>query len=245
MIDRRARALTLAAVACLAAAGASAADLSSPIGAGFEPAPPWELRGLPRQVKPLAQVSVIDLDARRVLRIEADRAYGVIVHRLRDARASGVLSWRWRVDQAPAGADLQRKSGDDSALKVCALFDMPIAKVPFFERQLLRIASWHAGEALPTATLCYVWDAQLPQGTLLHNAYTHRLRYIVTHATTGQWREERHDIAADFRRAFGDDWGDDTPGLPPLVAIAIGADSDNTGSRSLGYVADLRLEPRP
>jgi Protein of unknown function (DUF3047) len=217
--------------------------LTSPIGAAAEPAPPWQLLGLPRQVKPLAQMSVIDLDGQRVLRIEADRAYGALVHRLQDMRSGGSLAWRWRVDRAPAGADLQRKSGDDSALKVCALFDMPLTKVPFFERQLLRIASWHAGEALPTATLCYVWDANLPQGTLLHNAYTHRLRYIVTHGTPGQWRDERHDLAADFRRAFGDDWGEDTPGVPPLAAIAIGADSDNTGSRSLGYIADLRFNP--
>ena len=154
-----------------------------------------------------------------------------------------MLAWRWRVDQAPAGADLRRKSGDDSALKVCALFDMPLAKVPFFERQVLRLASWHAGEALPTATLCYVWDANLAQGTMLHNAYTHRVRYVVTQGTPRQWRDERHDLAADFRRAFGDDWGEDTTGVPPLAAIVIGADSDNTGSRSLGYIADLRFIP--
>jgi Protein of unknown function (DUF3047) len=197
--------------------------------------------GLPQQTKPMTRFTVVLLDQQRVLRVEADHAYGNLVHRMNDTRA-GVLAWRWRVDQAPAGADLQRKSGDDSALKVCALFDMPLAKVPFFERQLLRLASLRFGQPLPTATLCYVWDLHLPQGTLLHNAYTHRLRYLVSHGTPGQWRDERHDLAADFQRAFRDDWGDDTPGVPPLVAIAIGADSDNTASRSVGYVSDLRLD---
>ena len=192
--------------------------------------------GLPQQTKPLTRYSVETLDNQRVLRVEADRAYGNLVHPLKGVRA-GVLSWRWRVEQPASGADLRRKSGDDAPLKVCAFFDLPLSDVPFVERQVLRIAAARAGEALPTATLCYVWDDQLPQGTLLHNAYTHRVRYIVSHGTTQRWIDEKHDLAADFRRAFGDD----TPDVPLLTAVAIGADTDNTGSHSIGYIDALRL----
>jgi hypothetical protein len=221
-------------------AGATAAELNPPVGPGAEPAPPWQLKALPQQTKPLTRFAVVELDGQRVLRVEADNAYGNLVHPLRDTRA-GTLAWRWRVDEAPAGADLQRKSGDDAALKVCALFDLPAPQVPFVERQLLRIASARAGEALPTATLCYVWDARLPAGAVLHNAYTHRVRYVVVHGTPGRWSEQRHDLAADFRRAFGDD----TREVPALTAIGISADSDNTGSRSVGYIADLRFVAAP
>lgn len=228
-------------MAALAAANAAqAADLVSPIGSGSEPPAPWRVVGLPQQAKPLTRFSLAEIDGRRALRVEADNAYGNLVHPLKDTRA-GTLSWRWRVDRPANGADLKRKSGDDVALKVCAFFDMPMAQVPFVERQLLRIASSRAGEKLPTATLCYAWDATLPQGTLLHNAYTHRVRYIVTHGMPKSWQEEAHDLAADFRRAFGDE----SPEVPALSAIVIGADTDNTGSHSIGHVSDLRLQSAP
>jgi hypothetical protein len=228
-------------LAALAAASTGhAAELASPIGSGSEPSAPWRVVGLPQQAKPLTRFSLAEIDGKRALRVEADNAYGNLVHPLVSARA-GTLSWRWRVDQPASGTDLTRKSGDDVALKVCAFFDMPMAQVPFVERQLLRVASSRTGEKLPTATLCYAWDATLPQGTLLHNAYTHRVRYIVTHGTPKSWREETHDLAADFQRAFGDESRE----VPTLTAIVIGADTDNTGSRSIGYVSDLHFSSAP
>ena len=194
--------------------------------------------GLPQQTKPLTRFSVETVDNQRVLRVEADRAYGNLVHPLKDVRA-GTLSWRWRVEQPASGADLRRKNGDDAPLKVCAFFDLPLSDVPFIERQVLRIAAARAGEALPTAALCYVWDEHLPQGTLLHNAYTHRVRYIVIHGTLLRWADEKHDLTADFRRAFGDD----TQAVPLLTAVAIGADTDNTASHSVGHIGGLQLTP--
>jgi hypothetical protein len=194
---------------------------------------------VPGQSAPTPHFAVTDIDGRRVLREQSDAAYGNLVHPREDTRA-GTLSWRWRVDRAVAGVDLRRKEGDDTALKVCALFDMPLGDVPFLERQLQRLASSRAGERLPTATLCYVWDSSLPAGTLLANAYSKRVRYLVTQGTqgaTGRWIEERRDLAADFLRAFGDESRE----VPPLSAVAIGADTDNTGSSSLGHVEALRL----
>jgi hypothetical protein len=221
------------------AAPLAAAELATPVGNGSEPAAPWRFKGLPQQAKPATRFSIVDLDQQPVLRVEADGAYGNLVHELADARA-GTLAWRWRVDRPLHGADLRRRTGDDIALKVCALFDMPLAQVPFLERQLLRIASARSGERLPTATLCYIWDAQLPQGTLLHSAYTHRVRYIsAAPGMLQRWSEARHDLAADFLRAFGDEARE----VPPLAAVLVGADSDNTGSLSLGYVSDLRFIP--
>ena len=51
------------------------------------------------------------------------------------------------------------------------------------------------------------------------------------------WRDERRDIAADFRQLFGDE----SPEVPEILAIALGADADNTRGRSLAHVADLVL----
>jgi Protein of unknown function (DUF3047) len=239
LIGERRGALIVVATVALAGS-ALAADLSSPIGSGSEPAAPWRVVGLPQQAMPLTRFAVVAQGGERVLRVEADRAYGNLVHALKTTRA-GALAWRWRVDQPARGADLRQKSGDDTALKVCAFFDMPIARVPFVERQLLRMASSRAGEALPTATLCYVFDASLAPGTLLRNAYTQRVRYIAAGGAPGQWHSEQHDLAADFLRAFGDESSE----VPALTAIVIGADTDNTGSHSIGDVSDLRLSSAP
>lgn len=218
--------------------GASGLAPLTGAGAGAEPPLPWRVVGLPQQTLPLTRFAVVDLDGRRALRVESIGAYGNLVHPVDGG--VGTLSWQWRVDRSVVGADLRLKSGDDTALKVCAMFDLPLDALPFWERQKLRLARSLSGEALPAATLCYVWDPSLPAGTLLPNAYTARLRWLVLQGqgrALGAWQAERRDLQADFRRAFGDE----AKTLPPLTAIVVGADADNTGGRSLGFVADLAL----
>jgi hypothetical protein len=207
-----------------------------------EPAPPWQVVGLARQTKPLTSFSVVDIDGQRALRVEADESYGNLVHALNDVAPGLKLTWRWRVDKLVEGADLHTKAGDDVALKVCVLFDEPLQNIPFVERQALRIARAQTAEPLPAATVCYVWDAALPRGTLLSNAFTKRLRYMVLQSGAEhqrQWVEERRDIGADFLQLFGAE----TRVLPPVIGVAVGADADNTHSRSLGFVSDLALLP--
>jgi hypothetical protein len=183
---------------------------------------------------------VRELEGRRVLHVEADGSYGNLVHPLAGV-AAGVLSWRWRVDTPLAAVDLRTKQGDDAALKVCAMFELPRERVPFIERQLLRLAESRFGEPLPNATLCYVWDPSWPPGSLVPNAYTKRVRFITAGGAAGGWLSERRDLAADFLRAFGDESRE----VPPLRAILVGADADNTGGRSSAWVDALRLDPAP
>ena len=45
-----------------------------------------------------------------------------------------------------------------------------LKRVPFFERTLLRFARSATKTDLPAATLCYLWDNQLPKDTLIANA---------------------------------------------------------------------------
>ena len=53
---------------------------------------------------------------------------------------------------------------------------------------------------------------------------------------TGEWLEERVDLAADYREAFGEAPSDPTQ-------LAIQADTDNTDSTSRAAVADLTFAP--
>ena len=107
--------------------------------------------------------------------------------------------------------------------------------------ELMRLAESRTGGPLPNATLCYVWDPSWPRGSVLPNAYSRRVRYITLGAALSQWQAERQDLAADFLRAFGDE----SPTVPALLAIAVGADADNTGGRSLGWITDLRHAGAP
>jgi len=219
-------------------AATNLAPLSGPPGA--QPPAPWAFVGLPGQTLPVTRFFLEQQDIGIALRVRAAASYGNLVHPLRDVPAMW-LSWRWRVDQALASVDLRRREGDDVALKVCALFDMPQAAVPFLERQLLRLAESRTGQSLPTATLCYAWDPSWPAGSVVPNAYSPRVRYITLGSVPRSWQEVSRDLAADFVRAFGDE----TTVVPRVRAVAVGADADNTGGDSLGYITDLEWTPAP
>jgi hypothetical protein len=215
--------------------------LTPPAGAGTDPPPPWHVVGLPQQTKPLTRFSVVDVDARRAVKIEADESYGNLVHPLTPLRVPAHLGWQWRVERGLAHADLHRKSGDDTAVKVCVFFDEPMSALSFGERQLIRLARARSSEPVPTATVCYVWDQSLPPETEIDSAFTRRLRYIVLENSRAadRWLVERRDLGADFKLAFGAE----TSEVPAIVGIAIGADADNTKDHSVAYVSDLALEP--
>jgi hypothetical protein len=241
-MPRAARVLTVGG-ALIALAAVAAEPLLKPFaGTGSVPAAPWVVVGLPRQSKPFTRFAVVELDGQRALRVEADSSYGNLVHPLHLDVASGHLAWQWRVEEPITRANLRERQGDDIAMKVCVMWDMPIDRVPFLERQVLRLARGKSDVPLPAATVCYVWDATLPPGTQLDSPFTRRLRYLVLRSGQDplhRWTGERRDIVADFLSMFGDE----TKTLPPIVGIAIGADADNTRTHSLAHAAALSLEP--
>ena len=212
--------------------------------AGGAPQAPWKVVGLPQQTKPFTRFSVVEIDGKRAVKIEADESYGNLVHPVKSMAPPAHLSWQWRVEKPLEQANLREKSGDDTAVKVCVFFDLPMESVPFTDRQLLRLARSKTTEPVPTATICYVWDQKLPAGTAIDNAFTRRQRYIVVESGNDRldrWVPEKRDLAADFTKLFSDE----SPGgvVPPIVGIAVGADSDNTKSKSISYVSGLVLEP--
>lgn len=208
------------------------------------PPPPWRVVSLPKQRPPLTRFEVVPRPAGPALRVEADASYGNLVLDLTGAPppAGLQLRWQWMLERGLARSDLSRKDGDDVPLKVCALFDLPLDGLPLGERLRLQAARALSGEHLPAATLCYVWDRLLPVGTQLPNVFSARVRYHVVSsgpARPGQWLRVERPLAEDFLQAFGTE----ARALPPLLAIAVGADADNTGGSSLGWVGDIRLGP--
>ena len=211
-----------------------------------QPGEPWRVVGVGKDSIAATRFDLVALDGAPVLRLRTERSYANLVHDLPALRLSpnAVLRWRWRLDQGLPLADLRRKSGDDSPLKVCALFDLPASQLSWGERSLLLLARSLSKETLPGATLCYIWDTQLPEGTVLANAYSQRVRYLVlngANAPLKQWASHERRLSADFLQAFGHE----SRSVPPLVAVLVGADADNTGGSSLAYASDLVLINTP
>lgn len=207
------------------------------------PPAPWHVHGFPGSKKPLSQFDMVTLDGERVLRVAAKQSYGTLRHDLPgiELPVGTLLRWRWRLDQPLRDADLRRKTGDDTPLKVCALFDLELSKLGFVERNLLLAMRRISREYIAAETLCYVWDHRLTVGTELPNAFTRRVRYVVLNTGDGQlkqWITHERNLTTDFLRAFGDE----TDRVPPLVGLLIGADADNTEGNSLAYVGDLELK---
>ena len=200
--------------------------------------PAWHISGLPGDKFALTRFDVTVVQGDPVLRIGTQQSYGVLTHSWR-GNTPAELAWRWQLVQALAQADITTKAGDDAALKVCVMFDQPLHDIPFVQRVGLSLARAATGQALPSATLCYLWDSRYPAGTRGANPYSARVRYIVLNGVetpTGQWVDQRRRLAEDFASLFGME----SAVMPPVIAVAVGADSDNTGGTSLAYLARLR-----
>jgi hypothetical protein len=207
--------------------------------------------GFPQQHTPLppSRFEAGTVDGTPALRVNTQSSYGTWVFRWSTPQPvpATLLTWRWRVDRPLTGgtapANLLTKAGDDAAIKLCVMFDHPLARVTFVERTLLRVARGISGETLPAATVCYVWDALLTPGTPGTNPYTRRVRFVSLGgpgAALRQWANESRDVAADFRLLFADELGaDPATAVPYMTAVALGADSDNTASASTAWVAQV------
>jgi hypothetical protein len=215
----------------------------------------WHFVGFPKQKADLPPTvfEAGQVDGQAGLKVTTDASYGTWVTPW-SGPTPALLQWRWRVDLPLSGGthppDLHTKAGDDAALKVCVMFDHPLDRVPFFERTLLRVARSVSGENLPAATVCYVWDSGAPAPLEGVNPYTRRMRFISLqgrNAPLTRWIDESRDVAMDFARLYADELpqGAQTPRaeLPRVTSVLIGADSDNTSSRSTAWVANLRWAP--
>jgi hypothetical protein len=229
-----------------ATASAFSQSLSPLVPADGAVASAWRFVGFPKAKADIAatRFELADVQGERALKVSTRASYGTWVHDLNNAEL-GRLQWRWRLDQPLTGgqavADILTKVGDDAALKVCVMFDHPLDRVPFAQRTLLRIARSVSGEDLPAATLCYVWDSVHPAGLQGANPYTPRVRFITLQgqgAQLAQWQTETRDVAADFAKLFADEWPAGAA-VPKVRAVLVGADSDNTGAESVGWVKAL------
>ena len=175
-----------------------------------------------------------------VLKAEARHSMSGFTHVVRvDLAQTPRMRWRWKVAAPVQGADMATKAGDDYAARIYVMFDYPAAQLSFGTRTKLKLAEAFYGQKIPTAALNYVWDNRHPVGTIAPNSYTDRARMIVTESGSskaGQWVTETRDLGADFRAAFGED-------APPVIAVALATDTDNTGENATAWYGDIEFLP--
>ncbi|NTV14713.1 MAG: DUF3047 domain-containing protein [Desulfobulbaceae bacterium] len=153
------------------------------------------------------------------LRAEATASASGLFYKIEyNAATEPILTWSWKVDNIIVKGDARTKAGDDYPARIYVVFPSL-----FF---------WK------TKALNYVWATGLPEGTAIPNSFTSNAVMVAVEsgpAHVGQWRSYRRDIYQDFRKYFGSE-------PPPVGAIAIMTDTDNTGETASACYGAIRVE---
>jgi len=230
--------LALPATLALCACGWLPERHGAPVPAGGSSA--WQPFEFP--LKRATRYTPTFLDDRPVVRADADSSVSLYRQMVRvEPGDLGQLSFSWMVPGLISGADLSRQETEDAPVRLLLAFEGDSGKLATRDRLLFDLVEGVVGEPPPYATLMYVWDNHAAVGSVINAARTSRIRKIVVDsgpAQAGQWRFHERDIAADFRKAFGEE-----PGA--LTSVALMTDSDNTRSRAHAYYGEVKLHNRP
>jgi len=135
-----------------------------------------------------------------------------------DPSQTPFLSWRWKVNQLPAGGDFRRAGTDDQAAQVL---------VAFADRKIIS----------------YIWDSSAPKG-LAQNASSIPLVHIFAvvcqsgTADVNRWIAEKHNIATDYERAFG-------KSAPRVKGLRLQINSQHTGTVAESYFGEVAFRSTP
>jgi hypothetical protein len=199
----------------------------------------WTEQTLPG--KRLTVYEPVLFEGRRCLHAKAQSSASLLRRKLVvEPGELGQLKFSWRVPALIEAADLTRREGEDSPVRVVLAFDGDHAELDLRTRAMFDLGEVITGERPPYATLMYVWENRQARESVILNPRSDRIRKIVVEsgaANLGRWLSYERDVVADYRRAFGR-----APGR--LIGIAVMTDSDNTDSDTEALYGDLSLLSR-
>jgi hypothetical protein len=142
-----------------------------------------------------------------------------------DPKEFPMISWQWKVLKFPArtgaseaeNGNEQWVEKDDYAARLYVIF-------PRLSFNL-------------TKCLEYVWDKDVPAGTIITSPYSNNIKLIVVESgkkNLGKWVYEERNIHEDYKKAFGREPGN-------VGAIAIMTDTDNTQSTAEAHYKQLKV----
>lgn len=195
----------------------------------------WEPWIIDRR-KPATRYALVDRNGHIVVHAVADASVSALVRNvLLDAAAFPLVRWRWMVERLIPGADEIDAAREDSPARLLIAFSGDAGRLDPDERRKLALASALSGREMPYAMLMYVWSNKYPPGSVFPNPRSSRVRMVVVEqgaARVGRWLEYERDVAADYRRAFGEEPGS-------ITAIGVMTDADDTGATASTHYGDI------
>jgi len=181
--------------------------------------------------------SMTEIDQRTVLHAVADgSASGLYVPLTQ--RDAGTLRWMWKTNDVIRVADNAVSHREDAPLRIFVAFDGDRSSLPLKDQLMYEMARITTGREMPYATLMYIWGGKRPEGSVLNNPHTDRVRMIVVDSGTRhtkEWRCHERDLRADYRKAFGAEPG-------KVLAVGLMTDTDNTKSRAEAWYGDIAID---
>ncbi len=156
-----------------------------------------------------------------------DACSGLYVKTAYPATPDMHLEWKWRVNEFPQKKHpeiLASRAEDDFAARVYVIF----LGSNFFKSNAIE----------------YIWDEQIPVGTLSDSAYSERIKLLVIRSgpvapvigESGGWVSEDRNIYEDYLKLFGK-----SP-RNPVGLVALMSDSDNTETKASADFAEIVLK---
>ena len=157
-----------------------------------------------------------------VLKIFASKATGALFcepYKSVDLTKTPILRWRWRVSTFPKGGDGRKDGKDDQAIAI-----------------YIGASDW-----MVKKSISYRWETETPKGFIGDLSYAGGAVKVKWFCLRNQksgkdkWLIEERNIAKDFKKAFGF--------IPKEFALSIGANSQNTDSKSLAFIDYIEFLP--
>ena len=182
---------------------------------------------------------VVD-DGAVVVRATAHNAASFLaVHADFDPHQFPMLSWRWKVAQGIPTANTAEQSKEDAPVRLMVAFAGEMSKLSLKERAAAAAAQSISGQALPYATLMYIWGGKVAIDSLTTSSRSSRIRMLAVAADDqgiGRWQSYTRNLVEDFKRAFGEEPG-------KVASIEVMTDTDNTNTDAQAYYGDITVGP--
>ncbi len=146
-----------------------------------------------------------------------------------------IVEWRWKVTNILKKGNVKQKEGDDYPARIYITFKYDPSKLRLAEKAKYETVKVLYGRYPPHGAINYIWESKAPQGTLVPNSYTDRVKMIVVEsggAKLNRWVNEKRNLYEDYKKAFNEE-------SPPVSGVAIMTDTDNTGESATAYYGDI------
>lgn len=185
--------------------------------------------------------AVVRDGTRRVLHAQAaSSATGLRCAVHIDPAERSQLRFSWKVRDVHPKADVSEAVLDDAPARLIVAFDGDHTRLPLRERLLFDQVELFTGQRLPFATLMYVWDGGRHAVETVHrNHRTSRIQYLTVQSgteATGRWLHYQRDVAADYRRVYGE-----APGT--IIGVGVLTDADAMKLQFEAWYGDISLRP--